>query len=178
MDSHKTWKRTVDSDDEIPFDSDDEAVHCTVHRVDSDDAIPDDEIPCSCAWGWWRRGLRGGGRGGGGCGSSVWDALNGLINYCNLISKPKRTDRRRGLGRGAAPFDSSLGAFEQDRGCFWTGPGRREEICVGFHIHLIGMKSYMIYWYFSYEMCMWNHKMKSHTKSYSGHMTSYVHEII
>ena len=49
MDSHKTWKRTVDSDDEIPLDSDDETVHSTVHCVDSDDEIPDDEIPCSCA---------------------------------------------------------------------------------------------------------------------------------
>ena len=76
MDSHKTWKRTVDSDDkipldsddetvirttvrrgptrfdsddEIPIDSDDETVHRTVHRVDSDDEIPDDEIPYSCA---------------------------------------------------------------------------------------------------------------------------------
>ena len=52
----------------------------------------------------------------GGCGPSVRDALNGLINHCNLISKPKRTDRRR--GRGAAAFDSNRGAFEPDRGRF------------------------------------------------------------
>ena len=51
-----------------------------------------------------------------GCAPSVRDALYGLINHCNLISKPKRTDRRR--GRGAASFDSNRGAFEQDWGCF------------------------------------------------------------
>ena len=61
----------------------------------------------------------------GGCGPSVRDALNGLINHCNLISTPKRTDRRR--GRGAAAFDLIWGAFEQDRGHFWNGQGRREE---------------------------------------------------
>ena len=61
----------------------------------------------------------------GGCGPSVRDALNGLINHCNLISKPKRTDRRR--GRGAAALDSNRGAFEPYRDRFLTGPGRREE---------------------------------------------------
>ena len=38
---------------------------------------------------------------------------NGLINHCNLISNPKKTDRRR--GRAAAAFDSNWGAFEPDR---------------------------------------------------------------
>ena len=41
---------------------------------------------------------------------------NGLINHCHLISKPKRTDRRR--GRAVAAFDSNRSAFEPDRGRF------------------------------------------------------------
>ena len=43
-------------------------------------------------------------------------SANGLINHCNLISKPKRTGRRR--EREAAAFDSNPGAFEQDQARF------------------------------------------------------------
>ena len=38
-----------------------------------------------------------------GCWQSVHDAFDVLVNHCNLISKPKRTDRRR--GRAEAAFD-------------------------------------------------------------------------
>ena len=60
-----------------------------------------------------RRGQRGGGGAGGA--AECLDAFNGLINHCNLISKPKRTDRSR--GRVGAAFDSNWGAFgpDQDR---------------------------------------------------------------
>ena len=39
-------------------------------------------------------GPRGGGKGGGGTG--CLDALYGLVNHCNPISRPKKTDRRTG----------------------------------------------------------------------------------
>ena len=51
------------------------------------------------------------GRGAGGS-----DALHGLVNHCNLISRPKKADRR--TGRAAAAFDSNRGASEPDRGRF------------------------------------------------------------
>ena len=56
-------------------------------------------------------------------GQSVRDGFNGFkfINHCNLISKPKVADIRR--GRAAAAYDSNWGAFEPDRGCFEAGPG-------------------------------------------------------
>ena len=53
-------------------------------------------------------GREGGGRIGG------LDALYGLVIHCNPISRPKKTDRRK--GQAAAAFDSNLGASEPDRG--------------------------------------------------------------
>ena len=134
-----------------------------------------------------------------GPGPGVLYVFNGLINHCTLILKSKRTDRRG--GRAATAFDSTRidlnrHAFELYRGRFWTGPGRhfnqpgqaRGNIWnhmryhsqhLWFHVHA-SVKSY-----FSYEMRIWYHgiigmnfTMKSHVKSYSGQMISYVCKII
>ena len=52
------------------------------------------------------------GREGGG-GTSGLDALYGLVNHCDPISRPKKTDGR--TGRAVAAIDLNRGASEQDR---------------------------------------------------------------
>ena len=49
-------------------------------------------------------------------GTGGLDAFYGLVNHCNPISRPKKTDRH--MGRAAAALDSNRATSEQDR-CFF-----------------------------------------------------------